>query len=539
MAKRKVKPCPEQKVTSCGGKYYYDADSAERVVIFFEEILVLSQGDFHNKPFLLEDWQKKFLRTVFGWKKKSNGKRRFRKSFLGIPKKNGKSTLCAGLANYLLVADGEYGAEIYSAATERGQAKIVFDEAARMVALSSLKSIVKHTVGRLIFPEMQSKYETISRESKSKHGLNIHGLIFDELHALKDAELYEFMTHGSGYARSQPLHTTITTAGHDRTSVCYDEYCHAKKVIKDEKKDEQLFAMIFEAGKDDDWKNPEVWKKANPNMGVTFDAQNIEDDAKQAIENPRHENNFKRLNLNIWTSQLTRWLQREKWDSCAGKVSDGSLLNQTCYGGLDLSTVIDITAFSLIFPMPDGRLYLKPYFFIPIERIEEMKNRDKVPYDRWVAQGHIIATPGDTVDYDSVIGQMVECSKLYDLKDIAYDPWNASMAASTAEKMGLIMVPTAQGYGNMSPPSREFERQIIKGAKDDESIGLVHSDNPVMNWMIDNVEVQTGPNGVIRPFKPAEKGGNQKKIDGVVSSILSVDRYMRRKESDAPEITFF
>ena len=529
---REVKPCPKQKVSDLG-KYWYDSEAAERIVLFFENFLCHSTGPQAGQPFKLLEWQKEMLRTLFGWKRKSDGYRRFRKLFLLVPKKNGKSTLSAGLALYLTGFDGEFNAKVFCAATEKEQAKIVFDEAKTMIELSpdlsQVFSVIKNCIS---CDEIKATFVPVSSDTKGRHGANISGCIFDEIHALRDAELYEVLTRGSGAARKQPLYIAITTAGSDRNSIAYSEYEHAKDVIKDEKVDEQLLAVIYEPAKGDDWKDPRVWAKVNPSMGATLSEEFLNGECQLAKQNPRMENTFRKLHLNQWLSVVTRWLSSEAWAAAAGSYTEADLKGKICYGGLDLSSTLDLTALALAFPEPDF-LYLLVYLFMPADRIEEAERRDRVPYSRWVTQGHIIPTPGNVVDYDTIVGKMEEANALFSLQDIGYDPYNATMAVQKAEKLGIKMVPVSQNFANISQPTKELERRLMSKI-------LRHSNNPALNWMADNIEVRTGPNGVIAPNKPAEKAGKQKRIDGMVASIIATDRVVRNynTNNEPPTITF-
>lgn len=508
-------------ITSCGGKYYFDKEAAQRAVDFFEVWLKHTTGAFAGKLFKLQHWQKEELvKPLFGWKRKKDGYRRFRKAFVFIPKKNGKTTLCGGLGLYLTGADGEMRARVYCAATEKEQAKLVFNEAVDMVDLNNeLSKVFVTNRSQIYFPATRSSFVPMSKETKSKHGINAHGVIFDELHALKDAELYEVMTKGSGAARKQPLQITITTAGYDQNSICYEEYKHAKNVLEDEKIDEQLLVVIYEADKNDDWTDPKVWRKANPSLGSIISEEYLKEECDVAKDQPRYENTFKRLHLNMWTSQVTRWLNLDRWLGCEKKFSEKDLKGRICYGGLDMSSTQDLSAFVLAFPSDEG-IYLLPYFFLPREGLRKKEIRDKVPYSLWEASGFIYTTPGETIEYEAVYNFIVEKCKMFDVKDVGYDPFNATMLVQYLEKARVSMVTISQNFSSISAPTKEFERLIL-------SKRIIHNGNPVMNWMVDNVELRTGPNGVVAPNKPAEKAGVQKRIDGVVAAIMATDRVCR------------
>ena len=522
--KRKVLPCPQQKITTCGGKYYYDQKAVDKV-LWFATNLKHTKSPWTGQTFVPMPWvNTRIVSPLFGWKRSDDHTRRFRRAYIGVPKKNAKSANASFLGLNLFMNDGEFGAEVYAAANDRGQAGIVFDESKSQLKYSPLKRLVqpnpiKQTTKKLFFPATSSIYTTLSSDSKTKDGMSIHGLIFDELHKTKDRSLYSTLTEGSGAARRQPLHITITTAGYDRTSVCFEEYSAAKEVIKDELYDEELLGVIYEADEKDDWTDPEVWAKANPSLGITIQLRDIEHACKVAQKKISVQNDFKRLRLNLWTSQLTRWLNRSDWDKAAREFDLDPFRGQPCYGGLDLSSRLDLASLVLAFQRENG-VYLWPYFFMPEERIEEASQRDKVPYERWVAAGHVCATPGNSIDYNFILRKVDEAKALFDLQSIQFDPWNSGSTSAECAARNIKMIPISQNYPGMSDPCKEFERLLVSGH-------LYHPNNPCLNWNIDNAEVRTGPNGVIALNKPAEKAGQQKRIDGAVASVLSIERIAR------------
>lgn len=444
--------------------------------------------------------------------------------YLQVAKKNGKSTLCAAIALYLLLADNEYGAEVYSAATDRAQAKIVFSEAKSLLKFSPYKKLVspyptKESTKVLLFPSTGGKYTTVSSDTKGQHGLNISGLIFDELHALLDSALYSTLTEGSGASRSQPLHVSITTAGYSKTSVCFSEYESAKKVIENEKFDEELYGIIYEVDAKDDWTDPAVWIKANPSLGVTPTLRNMQHDCEVAQKQASKQNEFKRLRLDMWTSQLTRWLDGSVWDAAGREYGLEDLRGLSGFGGVDLSSTKDLTCFCLAVPKDEG-VYLWPYIFLPEMKIEENSKRDHVPYDRWVADGFIFATPGNVVDYDFIIAKMEEAQAFMDLQSVQFDAWRAAQVAAAAEKCNIKMIPVPQSPAGMGAPCVEFERLLTSGR-------LFHPKNPCMTWAANNIEVRTTYGGLITPNKPAETHGQQKRIDPIVAAILALERIAR------------
>ena len=380
----------------------YDEEKAKRAVNFFNS-LKHTKGKWKGVPFDLLPWQDKVVSDIFGTVK-SDGYRQYNTAYVEIPKKNGKSELAAGMALYLTCADMEWGAEVYGCASDRQQASIVFDVAVDMVdQCPALKKRIKPimSVKRLVYKPTNSFYQVLSSEAFTKHGLNVHGVIFDELHAQPNRDLFDVMTMGSGDARTQPLFFLITTAGTDRESICFEQHQKALDIMEGRKIDPTFYPVIYGLPDTEDWTKEENWYKANPSLGHTIDIAKVRNACLSAMENPAEENLFRQLRLNQWVKQSTRWMPMEKWDDCDEMIDIRYLRGRECYAGLDLSTTLDLTAFVLVFPpRNDSEKYIiLPYFWIPEDNMKKRVNRDHVPYDVWNAQGHIRTTPGNVVDY--------------------------------------------------------------------------------------------------------------------------------------------
>ena len=505
---------------------WFDREAAARVEVFFERFLRHSKGEWAGKPFRLQEWQKRdLLFPLFAWKKR-NGYRRFRNAYIEVPKKNGKSALCSGISLYLLVADGEPGAEVYSAAADRDQASIVYGEAERMVMSSpalSRRLRVIPSRKTILFPRTNSVYRALSADVPTKEGLNIHGLIFDELHAQKSRELFDTLRYG-GAARRQPLLVSITTAGFDRNSICWEQHEYARKVLKGIVEDESFFAYIRAANEDpnegpvDDWTSREAWYKANPSLGVTISEEAFAAECREAQEKPTLQNSFKRYRLNIWTSADVRWMPMDKWDASAGSVEPHMLAGKSCFGGLDLSTTLDITACVFVFPWDDGIYKVHPLFWIPEENMRERSTRDRVPYEVWARQGLVRTTPGNVVDYAWIEKDILEFAERHKVEEIAYDQWNATEIIQRLTDAGLVMVPTRQGFASMSGPMKQTEALVYAGK-------LHHGGNPVLRWMADNVQASVDPAGNLKP----DKGKSRERIDGIVALIMAIGRAAMRE----------
>lgn len=498
---------------------HYDKDKADRAVRFIEK-LKHTKGKWHKSPFKLLPWQEQIVRDIYGIVKE-DGTRQFTTAYVEIPKKMGKSELAAAIALKQFCADGEQRAEVYSCAADRDQASIVYDVAVDMVRLCptlSQRVKIEKAKKQMIYEPTNSKYKVLSAESNTKHGLNISAVVFDELHAQPNRKLFDVMTKGSGDARTQPLFFLITTAGNDTHSVCYEQHLKALDIIKGTKTDPTFYPVIFGADEGDDWTDEKVWMKANPSLGITVDIDKVRAACLSAQQNPAEENSFRQLRLNQWVKQEVRWMPMKRWDECAFEVDEKALEGRVCYGGLDLSSTGDITAFVLVFPPKDenDKYYVLPYFWVPEERIEERTKRDKVNYGLWKQTGHIMATEGDVIHYSFIEKFIEELGQRYNIRDIAFDRWGATQMVQNLEGMGFTVVPFGQGYRDMSPPTKELMKLVLERK-------IAHGGNPVLWWMFDNVVVQQDAAGNIKMNK--EK--STEKIDGAVALVMALDRAIR------------
>jgi len=504
-------------------EFTFDEHAADLAVMFFEKLLVHVKGEWAGEPFILQDWQRdEIIRPLFGWKKK-DGTRRYRRAYIELPRGNGKSTLVAGIALLLVFVDDEPGAEVYGAASDRDQAAIVFDLAKQMVEASPALSQRAETFKRsVVVPASSSVYRVLSADVKTKHGFNAHGVIADELHAWPSRELFDVLTTGTR-SRRQPLVVSITTAGYDRESICWEQHQYARQVLEGIIVDDEFFAYIRAADEDDDWTDPKIWRKANPGLGVTVKEDYIAAECKRAQLTPAYENTFRRLHLDQWTQQETRWLPLEAWDDCDGEVDEEELTGIPCYGGLDLASTVDIASLILDFPTDDPELHiLLPRFWIPEANMVERALRDRVPYDAWVRQGFIKATPGNVIDYAQIVADIIELGKRFNIREIAFDRWGAFQLQQQLEGAGFTMIAFGQGFASMSGPTKELLRLVLDGK-------VAHGGNPVLRWMADNVMVTTDPAGNLKP----DKKKSREKIDGIVASIMGLDRAQRHGEGDS------
>ena len=501
----------------------FNPSLAERAITFIN-MLKHTKGSWYGKNFELLPWQTDIVSNIFGTVKE-NGYRQYNTAYVEIPKKQGKSELAAAIALYLLAGDGEWGAEVYGCAADRQQASIVFDVACQMVEqCPALKKRIKPIMSqkRLVYMPLNSFYQVLSAESYTKHGLNVHGVVFDELHAQPNRALFDVMTHGSGDARKQPLFFLITTAGTDRNSICWEVHQKAKDILEGRKHDRSFYPVIYGADDDDDWSSEAVWYKANPSLGITVDIDKLYTAYESAKENPAEENLFRQLRLNQWVKQSVRWMPMDAWDKCDFAVDPEALKGRDCYGGLDLSSSTDITAFVLVFPPKDedDKYIILPYFWIPEDTIDLRVRRDHVPYDTWLGRGQVIATEGNVIHYGYIEKFIEELGEKYHIKEIAFDRWGAVQMTQNLEGMGFTVVPFGQGFKDMSPPTKELMKLVLEQK-------IAHGGNVPLRWMMDNVFVRTDPAGNIK----MDKEKSTERIDGAVATVMALDRAIRNQGS--------
>ena len=498
---------------------YYDEEMANFAVTFIEQ-LCHTKGTWAGKKFKLLDWQEQIIRDLFGTLK-PNGYRQFNTAYIEIPKKNGKSELAAAVALLLCCGDGEQRAEIYGCAADRGQATIVFDVAADMVRMCpalNKRCKILTSQKRILFTPTNSFYQVLSAEAYSKHGFNIHGVVFDELHTQPNRKLFDVMTKGSGDARMQPLYFLITTAGTDTNSICYETHQKAKDILEGRKIDPTFYPVIYGAGEDEDWTDPKVWLKSNPSLGETIGMDKVEAACESAKQNPGEENSFRQLRLNQWVKQAVRWMPMDKWDACAFPANEEMLEGRVCYGGLDLSSTTDLTSFCLVFPPEDEDepYYVLPYFWVPEDTLDLRVKRDHVPYDLWHRQGYLETTEGNVVHYGYIEKFIERLGERFNIRDIAFDRWGATQMSQDLENMGFTVVPMGQGFASMSPPTKELMKLTLERK-------IAHGGHPVLRWNMDNIFIRTDPAGNIK----ADKAKSTEKIDGAIAMIMALDRAIR------------
>lgn len=528
------------------GTYYFDQAEADRAADFFPLFLTHHKGQFAGQAFDLLPWEAELIvRPLFGVKRKRDGLRRFRKVLLFVPKKNGKTQLVAGLANMLLFGDNEPGAEIFVAAADRDQARQLFNEAKAMVEdapdLASRSDILRNEI---VYRSHRSVMKVISAEGRTKHGPNLHGVIIDELHAQPDRDLVETLEKGVA-ARLQPIIIYVTTAGDNVESIAYEEYDYAKKLITGVIQDDTYLPVIFEAQAGADWRLLETAMPANPSFGITVPAEYYATEITKAINEPRKQNAYKQLHLNIWSQQRTVWIPIEAWDACEVSTLPARQGRLVVAAGIDLSSKIDLTSVCVVIrhddppdaapltieltpgsaesagePRKTLRLNysvdLVPFFWMPEDTLHQRAKEDRIPYDLWREQGFLFVTPGNVVDYDAIYEQLVsELLPHYGVKEVAFDPWNAQQFAKQLEAKGYDCTEVPQRLQYLSEPSKAFEALVLSGR-------VRHTAHPVMRMCMLNVTTAEDRSENIRPVKPSKKA----RIDGVMAAIFGLSRVM-------------
>lgn len=548
--------------------YWFDHAAAEAAVVFFERYTFFTTGEWAGKPFVLEPWQEQdIVRPLFGWKR-ADGTRRYRRCFVWVPRKNGKTELAAGIALLLLMGDGEPGAQVLSIATDKNQASIVFDKAVAMLGYS--KDLQPHLTAfrnSIYCPAIAGVFKPLSGIPKGKHGLNMSGLVGDEIHEWDSDRLYQFVHQSSG-ARRQPLEFLISTAG-EMQGYGFEAWKECEAILSGTIVDHETLIVVYAADADRDkadpdyWKSEEARKRANPNYGKSIKSEYLEAELRKALRLPRLENDFKRFHLNLWVEQATRWLPMDAWADCGTAPAEraairarvmaeaegqsiapkpagpaiivtrdiqrwqalpGLMKGRQAFGGIDLSSTKDLTCLCWIFPplKEGGLLTVVPRFYCPRATLQDRVKSDKVPYDLWAKQGALITTPGNAVDYAWLKRDAIKDAEQYRVGSIAIDRYNATHLTMELRDEGLEAQLFGQGFVSMSSPSKELEKLLLARMLD-------HGGHPVLSWCARNVAVSTDAAGNIKPDKPK----SAERIDGIVALVNALGAMMTtEKEED-------
>lgn len=509
-----------QRQRSADFPYYFDPDAANRVCTF-AELLKNIKGPAAGEHLQLEPWQCFFITTVFGWKKADNGKRRFNFVYLEVPRGNGKSTLSSAVALYMLCADGELSADVYSFATTRDQARIVFDDAKAMAQQSKQELAdafgLKILNNSLLIPEKNCKFLPKASEDSTNEGLNSHFACMDELHAHKTRKLFDVVTKSLG-KRAQSLFWTITTAGGSIDCICYEQHQIILKILDGTVKDDHKFGLIYSIDPDDDWKTDAALQKSNPNW-CHLNHDVIRSERAAALVSPAAENDYKTKRLNVWVQAAFSWIPLKLWRKCLIRgLNISSFAGDECVYGLDLATKLDITAAVRVFWRPDENnvlhYYVFPEFWLPEDTVQASRNSQ---YQGWANVGYFHLSRGGVTDYIDIARFISEDVQNYQSLGVGYDPWNCTQLAQTLSNDGIEMYEVQQGPKTLSEPMK-FVQQLIMQER-------IHYDgNPVLEWMMSNVVVKPDRNDNIYPRKER----NENKIDGVFALITAFYIIMKR-----------
>ncbi len=544
------------------GAYYFDDDEADRACEFFPTYLTHHIGEFAGQAFALLPYQALLLtRPIFGWKRATDARRRFRKLFAFLPKGAGKSPWASGTGLYLMLCDREPAAEIYALAVDKNQARVVHTNAKHMVedapALGEMCEVLRDAIYQ---PTTRATYQVLSADAATKHGFRPHGAIFDEFHGQPNRDLYEAIKK-SMVKRRQPLMILITHAGTDDESICYEEYEYAKKVLSGTVPDPTCLPVIFEAQDAEDWTSPTTWARVNPGHGITVQAGAIAAECAEAQAEPRKRNDFLRFHLNKWTNQATAWIPLDWWDACVEPLpSDEILRAAPVAAGLDLAQKYDLACFSVVFRFPveeaipvqvavdaptdaaapetrtvnlNYRIAIVPFFWIPKDTMREHEQFDGVPYSQWSATGLVTATEGGVIDYSriytDITQKIVPRFPLLKQSTIGYDPAFATdLATQLRDRAGLKVAEVLQNYTHLSEPAQVFEA-LVKAHR------VAHGGQRVLRHHVENVAVKTDDARRIRPVRPKKAG---KRIDGVVASIMAL-KMLAAGAGPAPQYSVF
>jgi phage terminase large subunit-like protein len=507
--------------------YYFDAEEADRAVEWIETCIVHWKGRFAGRPFLLTDWQEwDVVRVLLGWKRRSDDSRRFRRALMMIARKNGKSSLLAAIALYMLCADDEAGAQVFCAATKEEQAKIVWRDATKFIKRSAkLRRRLRCLSRSIVYDDLDAEMKFLGKDSDTQDGLDVHCGIIDEYHAHKDSSMLGVLDTGTG-ARDQPLIAAISTAGFDANSPCKREQDVAERILDGLEENDEYFAYLCTVDDPEKWDCEDEWYKANPQLGLSIKIENLRGKVKQAKLSPSDLAQFKVKNLNIWLSSKEPWIPMELWKATERDLEWSSLINKNlpAWVAVDLGRVADLSAVAVTIkaPLDDDpekfRTVLRTFHFCPESIVEERSKDAYMNYRRWIESGHLEATPGRVTRQEYIIALIDKLARAFDLKEVVYDPWNAGDLESKLTDQGITTGEFRQNISNMAQPCRTFEEMLVAET-------LERFPNPVLDWQISHATVYRDPNGNMKLVKPDDKKNKElKRIDGLVASVMSVGR---------------
>lgn len=496
------------------GYWRFDYDAADKICSFFPDFVTHAKGELSGKPYELSGWESFILINLFGWKDPTSGFRRYRQAYIEVARKNSKSTFCSGISLYMTAFDGEGGAECYTAATDRKQAGIVFNDAKTMIKGSPSLSRVfeKPLKGVITFEKRASKFEALHGQGERLDGLNVHLAVIDEIHAHKSREVFDVLETATG-ARTQSLVISITTAGSNKTGIGYEQREYSIKLLTNVVDDDSYFAIIFTLDKDDDPFDETNWPKANPNLGRSKKWDDMRRLAKKAQEMPSARNNFLTKHLNIWVTSESSWLDMQRWDKLE-TLDEWPSEGRRCWVGLDLAQKLDLCAMVAVFNI-DGKVAFKSKLYLPEERLIDRPKQVSNLYRTWAEQEYLTLTDGDVIDYDYIEDDLRWLLDRYEVQEVAYDPWGSQQLAIKLSEEGAPMVEVQQSVKNLSEPMKEVEKLCYSDT-------IIRDKNPMFDWQMSNIVVRVDRNENIFPNKEHQDN----KIDGPVALFNAMNRYL-------------
>lgn len=495
---------------------YFNVTSASHAIRFFS-YLNLWEGSGAGSSFALRPWQAFIVGSIFGWKR-DDGTRRYRTAWVEVPRKNGKTPLAAGIGLYLLKPDGEAAPQVLAIATKKEQADLIFSHASIMAAGSGIAELrnLKFEQNKIKDDFMRGVFKPLARDAHTEDGLNPHGALFDEVHKYKDRKMWDVISSALG-SRRQPLKLCITTAGDgaDLMMIGYELHDYAEKILDGGIENDTWFCYIAGVDEGDDWKDEATWRKANPNMDVSVFMDFLRDELQMAIASPASQDSFRRNFLNEWIYRAEKAIDIEKWLAGGSEINLADLKGRPCYGGIDMSTNVDLSDFTLRFPpMADNEQWRSLYFpFLPRDILKKAEDRDRVPYRQWAEDGYLTPTPGNVIDERAIRAKVMDQAALYDIRDIGFDPWSATAMALELQDEGLQMVEMRQGMYTMAMPSKQYDTKILAGLHN-------HGHHPIATWSASNLMWETDSNENFRPSKKASRT----RIDPIVADIMAHGR---------------
>lgn len=492
-------------------EFEFKTKKVDKVVSFISKLKHYT-GKSNGKPFILTDWQYFIVENIYGWYYKGTNKRVIKNVYIEVGRKSGKTTLLSAIALYAMIADGENGSEVDCVANTKQQAKILFDTASNLAdSIDKKHKYIKPYRDKIKFDATKSHIQVLSSDASTLDGFNAYLFVEDELHAAKDSKLYDVLKSSQGM-RNNPLAICITSAGFDKFGFCYQMRKTCIEVLFGKKQDISQFSAIYSIDEDDDWQDPKVWKKSNPNLGITVTEEYLQDQVTQAKNNPSLEIGVRTKNFGEWVSTKDIWISDDLLLKNSQSVDLDNFSNETAYVGVDLAAVSDLTAVSIMIPK-DGKVYFKNHYYLPFSALSNNSNSEL--YKEWKIKGLLTITEGNVTDYDYILRDLLKANQKVFIGKVAYDSYNATQWAIDATSEGLPLEPFSQSLGNFNRPTKELER-LIRSDK------VVIDDNEITRYCFSNVVLKQDYCENVKPTKAT----NQNKIDGVIAMIQALGIYL-------------